>query len=63
MSYKTSYEVKKKLFNPEKKLLSKISYHPAPQKLAEATEAMVKSVFEFQERNGTVKHRHRNLIT
>lgn len=63
MSYKTSYEVKKKQFNPEKKLLSKISYHPAPQKLAEATEAMVKSVFEFQERNGTIKHRHRNLIT
>lgn len=63
MSYKTSYEVKKKLFNPKKKFLSKINYHPAPQKLAEATEAMVKSAFEFQERNGTDKYSHRNLIT
>lgn len=65
MSYKTSYEAKKtkKLFNPKKKFLSKINYHPAPQKLAEATEAMVKSAFEFQERNGTDKHSHRNLIT
>lgn len=38
MSYKTSYEEKKKLFNPKTKFLSKINYHPAPQKLAEETE-------------------------
>ena len=38
MSYKTSYEEDKKLFNPKKKFLSKINYHPAPQKLAEETE-------------------------
>lgn len=39
MSYKTSYEEKKKnLFNPKTKFLSKINYHPAPQKLAEEIE-------------------------